>query len=379
MYQKIVYLRQQSPYIHFQNNFPGATLRASDVKPRLDKFLYEKCAKMEPFWKLPSNSQEMANSDLANNELNSSLNYKLQIAVDGHAMELIPKVYPCFFGNTGTKENEATQKKFSFTTSVKLIFKSYFKDLLDLIVDKYIQDFFVTYNFGTRSSKGFGGFVVVPTEMAEVINNDFEARLRSQFEMVFKFSKVLYNYEDYIGDHKLMFTKIDEAYKELKGGLQRSPSKLRKYFNALHPSVEWEKAKTTEILKANVDPDVKVDKLHNNIYYIRGLLGLAENYEYDRIRIKSKFAIKHKDETIERFPSPILVKIFDNSFYFCLTKKAIDSLDEIAGENFVFTMYKGEKQFPAGNFTLQVPAASTFDIGKFLQVALVTEKWKKIK
>ena len=35
-------LRQHTPMIHFQADQPGATLRATELKPKLDKFLIEK-------------------------------------------------------------------------------------------------------------------------------------------------------------------------------------------------------------------------------------------------------------------------------------------------------------------------------------------------
>lgn len=36
-------LKQITPMIHFQADEVGATLRASEVKPRLDKFITDKC------------------------------------------------------------------------------------------------------------------------------------------------------------------------------------------------------------------------------------------------------------------------------------------------------------------------------------------------
>ena len=288
-------------------------------------------------------------------------------------------MYPCYFGNTGTNENDAIKKKFTFTKSVKLVFKSYYVDLLNVIVEDYLKDFFVAYNFGTRSGKGFGSFVVLPAENANIGLSEYEDRLRSQFEAVFKFSKQIFGYEDYTTQHKSLFNKIDEAYKELKSGLQRSPSKLRKYFNSLTPSIEWEKGLTLEKLNKHVDDKLRVDKLHNNVLYVRALLGLAENYEYDKIRVKSKFKISDKAQVIERFPSPILVKVYQNCFYFCISKSALNSLNEIAGETFQFELFKGEDKIPSEKFEVKVPEIGTFDLVKFLQGALSSEKWKKIK
>ena len=45
-FQKIYTLIAQTPIIHFQHDQAGATLRATEVKPKLDKYLL-KCAEGE--------------------------------------------------------------------------------------------------------------------------------------------------------------------------------------------------------------------------------------------------------------------------------------------------------------------------------------------
>ena len=42
MNQLTAILKQHTPMIHFQHNESGATLRASEVKPLLDKFILTK-------------------------------------------------------------------------------------------------------------------------------------------------------------------------------------------------------------------------------------------------------------------------------------------------------------------------------------------------
>lgn len=41
MYKLTFTLKQHTPIIHFQHDQAGATLRASEVKPKLDKFIIE--------------------------------------------------------------------------------------------------------------------------------------------------------------------------------------------------------------------------------------------------------------------------------------------------------------------------------------------------
>ena len=40
-------LEQQTPIIHFQHDQKGATLRATEVKPKLDRFILSKMGKKE--------------------------------------------------------------------------------------------------------------------------------------------------------------------------------------------------------------------------------------------------------------------------------------------------------------------------------------------
>lgn len=42
MYKLPIKLKQHTPIIHFQHKQVGATLRATEVKPKLDRFLLEK-------------------------------------------------------------------------------------------------------------------------------------------------------------------------------------------------------------------------------------------------------------------------------------------------------------------------------------------------
>ncbi|MEG1331776.1 MAG: hypothetical protein RSC97_10070, partial [Eubacterium sp.] len=41
-YKKVIHLTQITPLIHFQSEEPGACLRASEVKPKLDRFIMKR-------------------------------------------------------------------------------------------------------------------------------------------------------------------------------------------------------------------------------------------------------------------------------------------------------------------------------------------------
>ena len=46
MYKIVFTLKQHTPLIHFQHDQAGATLRATEVKPKLDRFITEKITKL---------------------------------------------------------------------------------------------------------------------------------------------------------------------------------------------------------------------------------------------------------------------------------------------------------------------------------------------
>ena len=66
-----VTLKQHTPLLHFQPNEPGATLRASEVKPKLDKYIL---SKMEV-------------------EERRALDYKLSIYTEGNIKEYLAASY----------------------------------------------------------------------------------------------------------------------------------------------------------------------------------------------------------------------------------------------------------------------------------------------
>ncbi|HIC77953.1 MAG TPA: hypothetical protein EYP02_02105, partial [Sulfurovum sp.] len=79
-------LKQHTPLIHFQSEQFGATLRATELKPKLDRFLLEH-VKGIPF-------KENTNG-------HRSLDYKVKVEVDKSKSTPIDKRDPLFFGNMG--------------------------------------------------------------------------------------------------------------------------------------------------------------------------------------------------------------------------------------------------------------------------------------
>ena len=136
-------LKQHSPLIHFQADDVGATLRASEVKPKLDTYLM-KCVSLKDSCKInPTQSQALA--------------YKMKIiATTSFSRAINEREYRIFYGNQAVPAEK--HKKFIFTETRIII--TCFIDELRKAIEKHIADFFIVTNFGTMQHKGFGSFTV---------------------------------------------------------------------------------------------------------------------------------------------------------------------------------------------------------------------------
>ena len=103
-------LKQHTPIIHFQSDQVGATLRATELKPKFDRFLLENIKDL-PFKKTASGEK--------------SLSYKIKIIAYNNNIETIEKINPknqkeipdpLFFGNMG---NNIVKKKICTSKRIK--------------------------------------------------------------------------------------------------------------------------------------------------------------------------------------------------------------------------------------------------------------------
>ncbi len=143
MFKYSVSLKQHTPLIHFHKQ-PGATLRATELKPKLDKYLIKNC-EIRKEW--ITSGQEDA------------LDYKVRVIAP--AVDSIPiakgEQTPAFFGNMGD-EYDDNPKCFSIASKpLKLSFSSFHSELVKQ-VETCLGEFFARHNFGTRQSKGYGSF-----------------------------------------------------------------------------------------------------------------------------------------------------------------------------------------------------------------------------
>lgn len=166
-----VKLRQHTPLIQFQADQEGATLRASEVKPRLDKFI-KSIISYEQY------KQWIKDED------KPSLKYQMRI--DRQSMVRIEK----------NIINET--KNLCLFSGIIITIKSQHYDLIEIIKNN-ICNFFIINNFGFRQSKGYGSFTVEKINKApiEIDYIELAEALCKHF-----YNKVIYKELEYNKDNK---------------------------------------------------------------------------------------------------------------------------------------------------------------------------------
>lgn len=357
-------LEQHSPIIHFQWNQSGATLRATEVKPKLDKFIIKEKFKNDfnNYKKFVIGFNQNQYDDLTSDKkekyietLPKALNYKVGFSSEIDRCENYTII--------------SESKKGLKLKKIKFSFFSYHTELLDIIKNS-LKEFFVLNNFGNRKSKGFGSFTY------NIENKkDFEEILKRKYKLIFR-KEIIINE---------IRKKIDNEYKILKSGSSgRSGQKSKLYEYMKQKEIFWEKEKIRGELKKNHSDvfnnlagtsNVGEFNENKNYKYVRGLLGLAEHNEY-RTKNGSKFKKitilikndKEKDkEKIDRFQSPITFKIFKNLVYILPEKIPEKMMDR----NFRFKIKETDKEL----FDILTP--EKFDLEDFLKKSL--NGWHSIR
>lgn len=343
MYKLEFTLKQHTPLIHFQHDQAGATLRATEVKPKLDQYLFEKLLTdqnirfdyyeigdnglrkfvnaHETFKRIAKDPKNETQKKWANwlagkgkNE-HVSLDYKMVIIAPLKRSDYVFSSLPGsnkkdpdrlvniqknlsaeYINNTQhfadnefidkPDQHDSIHKGIMYET-IKIRIVCLNQELKTIINENY-KVFFVSTTFGTRQTKGFGCFLPLGIKDTEIID-----LIKSVSSITGLFQKISKN------DFDLKLQEINKIYSLLKrgqtfGGYQKS--RIWEYLCAKQ-QIKWEKRKIKIHIKGN-DP-VLFDQLKYDTYsghhrvddcphatedqkykYIRALLGLAEQYEF---------------------------------------------------------------------------------------------------
>ena len=306
-----VTLKQHTPLIHFQHDQYGATLRASEVKPRFDKYLTQTIERGNyDYWKrflvgsvVDANIDETAGTSTQNN-LNArnaklmnkfgkegfcALDYKLKIVASGSTSQEMESL-PMYFANQGNVEYKYdvySQK------DIILEFSSFHDELLGLI-EKHFNDFLARTNFGSRQTKGYGSFY-----------RKGEEPEKANYYFIVKTS-----------DSTILFKSISDFYAVIRSGINDGlyiKSALFKYLKEYNR--QWDKRsikgffyQKSEIKAEQTDhpeadsPLVEVNPGSRIMY--KELLGLSTS----ELWLKKGATLTRENKEIQRFKSPILFK-----------------------------------------------------------------------
>jgi len=358
-------LKQHTPILHFQHTQDGAGLRATELKPKLDRLLHS-VMQVPKNWLVGHGHNDI-----------TALDYKLKIKGDVTEDYLVASSIPRFVREEFQDNNQPfitsapyfadnepiKNKKLDdarrgrMMQNVRLEFFSFHIRLIEKI-EEWLPVLLAYENFGLRQSKGFGGFC--PDNFSI---GDFENALKKHPD----FGGGLY-YRVH-GGFKAAFKKIDEEYKILKSGFAKTPSQMEEYFDEQF-NIKWEKPTIKrELVKGRGEPRQRDYTKDAKVKYIRALLGVAELYEFPRDN-KEKITIKNNDG-IDRFRSPITFKVFNETIYMVWSKNPIP--DEIYDAEFTFTNKRKK------SIRIKTPPKSiNFNLEDFL-LNHVDSTWNELK
>lgn len=375
-WQKEYKLVQHTPLIHFQHSEPHACLRATEVKPKLDRFLIEQLEKDDRFgdgrwkkWFVGDGSQQSfdymmritPNSEQVERTQSIENGIERAIARAEHRPPnaSLHEIHKNYFGNMASGNNiqdtvQAIQETFKeslfYKDGLTLTIRCFIPELLTLI-DEHIRGFFMMHNFGTRQRKGFGSFTV---------DINTEPNAPKGFDLVRKYCPNAYycKLDDNVSaDALLDAVWVLSAF--LKSGFNRGEGNyvrgfVFRYFQREKNPLANDKAFVKQnVLRNAYNEATRGEHLHpygNNVRYryVRGLLGTNENSRFCRAprgetredRTVHNIYI-HSAEGVERFPSPLLFKPI-GKFVFILPQKMPD---EIFGSEFYILEKKQEEEY----------------------------------
>lgn len=364
-WQKEYKLVQHTPLIHFQHSEPHACLRATEVKPKLDRFLIEQLEKDDRFgdgrwkkWFVGDGSQQSfdymmritPNSEQV--ERTQSIERAIARAEHRPPNTNLHEIHKNYFGNMVSGNNiqatirETFKESLFYKDGLTLTIRCFIPELLTLI-DEHIRGFFMMHNFGTRQRKGFGSFTV---------DINTQPNAPKGFDLVGKYCPNAYYCKldgNVNADALLDAVWVISAF--LRSGFNRGEGNyvrgfVFRYFQREKNPLANDKAFVKQQVLHNVyNEATRGEHLHpygNNVRYryVRGLLGTNENSRFCRApnaHTPVYDIYTHSAEGIERFPSPLLFKPI-GKFVFILPQKMPD---KIFGSEFYILKKKQEEEY----------------------------------
>ena len=340
---KLTYkLKQHTPMIHFQSDQGGATLRATELKPKLDKFLL-------------ANNNDLPFVKHANGA--KSVDYKVTIRASGTIIKDIEtfdnrgreQKDPLFFGNMG----DGVRKKFVEAGNIGIEFVTFNTEIKQAIESKF-ESFLAQTNFGTRQSKGFGSFY---------LDKPFDKSLIPYKVYSFKST-------NWKNDIKLLYAFLRQGINLPNSEGTRFYSKPAIFTYALSRNITWDKkaikqhffSDVLSVQQAKYAQNSPVSFSGQSSFLMRDLFGLSSSQAW----LSYKTTVEKEHQEIERFKSPITFKIIAGMVYFW----ADNSVDRILNKTFAITT--------KGNKSLSLSTPKEFNFDDFFKMAFAIDLAKHI-
>lgn len=403
-------LRQHTPIIHFQRDQPAATIRPTEFRSKLDRFLiYKLCdnaGTAEERLAAVQASDYRHWLQHAAEPKHPAFNWQVDIRIvsgDAHKEPIERRDnrgreqgFPGFFANMGDNQHE--RKVFRFHRLVMVQLQSRHADLIEKITE-LMPEFLLWTNFGTRQSKGFGSYYLHlkdPNYQEPILNYSFELEVAGDNDLT---------------KQKNLFNALNLFYKSLRSGINESYSGKGMYFKSLMwryaKDEQWDKKtikqhffeNEEDIQKNNHRPDSGAPKWKkrqfdedsplfwengvDDSHLWRDLLGLSTQQEwksYNDTLTKTHRPADGESE-ITRFASPLHfkpIRIGRNKFkvffgvYPAIQRGFAHPADfsipeaEILGASFAINFEKSKEE----SLPLAFPAS--FDYADFLRTSLRT-------
>lgn len=392
-------LKQHTPILHFQHDQPGATLRATEVKPKLDIFIVSTLQKVDPDlfekYKYVITAENFPIKDKVASSYKLAINSKdsKKLIVKTYFSKKDQNMLTAEERCEGSYFGEAHKGVFSESVTIKIFS---FNPQIGALVFESLKWLFLLENFGCRVTKGFGSFTWDGFSDADIDNKILKAK--SLYSKIYLATNT--------GNFRTALSKIHEKYQTLKSG-RNVPGiyeKSRLFQFMCGKGIGWEKR---WIKMGLTEDDISDSHLilyrkrpircgdernewddQNEVKYkfIRALLGLSDKYEYllddgNRDAIRGEKLVVRIDpvsKEVERFASPLTFRVINNRVFIFANPIHPD----IFGKAFKFSAWHKSDKFPPEHLKdlgeKSVPLEKEFNLVSFLDNSLPQLGFKPI-
>lgn len=351
-------LKQHTPMIHFQPYDEGVCLRATEVKPKFDRFLLENecftdtqkskwfytaedgrlATKMKLRFRTEGKAVRSYTFEQNENEKKGTTR-NLERQIPRGSTTRINRLY---FGNQGCRDKEDYKETVFFKDGIKGTILCFDGEFLE-IIKRHIPVFFLLNNFGTRQNKGFGSFSVAGGKAGGSIYDVIRKYEQNAFYLDYR---EVGRRRDIPAEKRL--DDIGILYGLMKGGINNTGKRDEQYYKSAIFRYYLEKGIINEkkVIKQYLFDEKSIKDIEK-AYYVRAVMGLTDGFIYkDAIR-KGSVSVSNND--IKRYQSPVYFKVLDQYTFLFLRPMP----EALRNAEFKFSLKGREINLPVPDFDIE--------------------------